>query len=184
MRARLELLELLPKGGIGVEVGVFGGDFSELALQVAQPRILHLIDPWTAIDKATHRESLYSSAARTQAQMDEMYNRVLSRFKQRIDIGQVFLHRQTSGITLEELADASLDWVYIDGDHTYDAVINDLRVSARKTKRGGLICGDDYMLGGWWQDGVVRAVHNFLAEMRGEIMILAVIEAQYILRRL
>ena len=25
-----------------------------------------------------------------------------------------------------------------------------------------MICCDDYFLGAWWKDGVVRAVHHFL----------------------
>jgi len=26
-----------------------------------------------------------------------------------------------------------------------------------------MICCDDYFLGAWWKDGVVRDVHNFLS---------------------
>ena len=31
-------------------------------------------------------------------------------------------------------------------------------------KKGGLIIGDDYSLGGWWKDGIVRAFNEFVVE--------------------
>ena len=49
LRQRRWVLELLPKGGIGAEIGVFRGHFSDLICSVAQPRKLYLIDPWTNI---------------------------------------------------------------------------------------------------------------------------------------
>src|SRR5205823_5195733 len=38
--------EILPKNGIGAELGVFKGYFSPLLLHHTQARVLHLIDPW------------------------------------------------------------------------------------------------------------------------------------------
>jgi predicted O-methyltransferase YrrM len=37
-----------------------------------------------------------------------------------------------------------IDYLYIDADHTYDGVRNDLRAWVPHVKRGGLILGDDY----------------------------------------
>jgi len=47
---------------------------------------------------------------------------------------------------------------------------------------GGLIAGDDYRLDGWWQDGVVRAVNEFVG--RHELIIDGVFGSQFILRKL
>ena len=57
-----------------------------------------------------------------------------------------------------------LDWIYIDGDHSYEACIKDLNNAKEIVKPGGLIIGDDY---GWpdakWQKkGVTKAVNEFL----------------------
>ena len=62
----------------------------------------------------------------------------------------------------------SLDFVYIDADHTQDAVKEDLRVWWPKVSRGGCLCGDDYAhvdhpVEGRY--GVVEAVNEFMAAM-------------------
>jgi hypothetical protein len=52
--------------------------------------------------------------------------------------------------------------VYIDGDHSYEAVRDDLRAWYPKLKHGGVLCGDDY----YWRDAknelsIKRAVDEF-----------------------
>ena len=54
------------------------------------------------------------------------------------------------------------DLIYIDGDHSYEAVRADLELSFAACKPGGLICVDDYVLGRWWGNSVLRAVHEVL----------------------
>lgn len=51
--------------------------------------------------------------------------------------------------------DASLDFVFIDGAHTYDAVVADIKAWLPKVKPGGIIAGHDYD-----QTGVSRAVDS------------------------
>ncbi len=56
--------------------------------------------------------------------------------------------------------DNSLDLIYIDGDHTYDAVISDMSAWWDKVNHQcGLICGDDYC----WP-GVKQACDDFFKE--------------------
>jgi predicted O-methyltransferase YrrM len=70
----------------------------------------------------------------------------------------------TSRLIREKSVEASLhflnhsvDLVYIDGDHTYESVINDLNAWWNKVSHNtGLICGDDYC----WE-GVKRACDDF-----------------------
>jgi hypothetical protein len=40
--------------------------------------------------------------------------------------------------------DNSLDWVFIDATHTYDAVISDIQVWAPKIKHAGVLSGHDF----------------------------------------
>ena len=47
------------------------------------------------------------------------------------------------------------DVVYIDAGHDYDSVKADIGAWLPKVRKGGIICGDDY-ISGW--DGVIRAV--------------------------
>jgi len=53
--------------------------------------------------------------------------------------------------------DRSLDFIFIDGSHEYEDVIEDLRVWYPKVKRGGIIAGHDYTT----YPGVRRAVDQF-----------------------
>ncbi len=164
MPARAFLAEELPKATVGAEVGVFSGDFSAHLLRVVEPQRLHLIDPWVSVDDQLRRWSLYGAGVRSQADMDQLDAGVVSRFAGQIAGGRVVVHRAPSHAALAAMPDRSLDWIYIDGDHSYEAVIADLRLSLAKVRPGGFICGDDYLPGGWWRGGVIRAVHEFLHE--------------------
>jgi predicted O-methyltransferase YrrM len=59
--------------------------------------------------------------------------------------------------------DGSVDWVFIDADHSYNAVVADILAWAPKLKTDGLLSGHDY-----WHSGVMEAVlRSFGAVSRG-----------------
>ncbi len=155
------LISMLPKGGRGAEVGVHQGDFSARLLQALAPRELLLIDPWLRADDAPGPDAGAGRGLGQQG-LDRGHESVLERFAPQVASGQVRVLRQTSAEALGALADGSLDWAYIDGDHAYEAVCEDLRLALAKVREGGLICGGSYTLGCWWNDAVVRAVNAFI----------------------
>jgi hypothetical protein len=59
----------------------------------------------------------------------------------------------------EHMADGELDYIFIDGDHSYDAVCKDLRAYWSKVKQGGIFAGHD-----WNLPDVYRAVNDFRTE--------------------
>ena len=65
----------------------------------------------------------------------------------------------TSEEAAPKIPDASLDFVYIDGDHSFDFVMLDLILWARKVRPGGMISGHDYYR--FRNGGVVPAVDVF-----------------------
>ena len=154
---RLRALSALPKNGVGAEVGVHLGNFSSFIMDIAKPKKLFLIDPWKLFDSDDYSKSWYGSRV-DQKIMDERHDQVCARFKNQVDRGKVVIIRNESRAALESLADESLDFIYIDGDHTYEGVKSDLELSLRKIKAGGIITGDDYGPGSWWAGGVKRAV--------------------------
>lgn len=182
LRAREIVLSMLPRGSDGAEIGVWKGDFSAEILSRAAPRVLHLIDPWEAREDASHQEAWYSTERGVD--MDRVHAGVCARFADQIDSETVHIHRAPATVALGTMAKHSLDWVYIDGDHSYEAVRDDLASAFQVIKPGGLICADDYRLGKWWGDGVVRAVNEFIGEQAGAVELRFAANTQVVLRKL
>jgi hypothetical protein len=161
---RREILELLPKGGIGVELGVFAGCFSRVLLQVAQPRILHLVDPWWKVFGTTYPDwGAYTDHGRLETRA--AHDAAIARSEAARGHSSFHVHVDTSIAWLQRLPDEHLDWAYLDTTHTYDDTLTELNLLAEKVSSNGFIVGDDY-----WTDpssfhyGVVRAVHAFLRQ--------------------
>jgi hypothetical protein len=172
------LLERMPEGSVCAEIGVWKGDFSEAVLREVQPRTLHLVDPWRAVDDREHEGAMYQT---DQPAMDAVHEGVCARFAAEIAAGRVIVHRTPSLDAAGAIPDETLDWVYIDGDHLYEAVRADLAAWTPKVVSGGFVCGDDYGKGGWWEGGVKRAVDEVVD--RGELELVIQARRQFILRR-
>lgn len=57
-----------------------------------------------------------------------------------------------------------LDLVYIDADHGYEAVKDDILAWSKKIRRGGILCGHDYMKEPNKHSEVSMAVNELLAD--------------------
>jgi hypothetical protein len=130
-------LDLIKEGDVCVEVGVWKGEFSEKILE-KNPKMLHLIDPWVS-QKVIQR--CYSIS---QNKMEDIFNEVDRVFG---NLPNVQIHRFRSNLVAFD--EGELDWVYIDADHSYKAVLADLEHYYPFIKKGGYLCGDDY---GLWAD--------------------------------
>jgi len=176
------VLELLAKDAVCAEIGVHTGEFSRRILRATKPREVHLVDPWKHEAGDVYRRALYGGGARGgQVEMDERHDAVVARFRSEIRRGRVIVHRGYSTDVLSRFTDASFDWVYIDGNHTYEYVKADLELCFRKVKRGGYVAGDDYTEAGWWRDGVVRAVDEFIAGQPVRVVVMR--DRQYVLEK-
>ena len=164
MRVRIDpreaLLDFLPVGSKGAEIGVHMGDFSDRILKVVRPAELHLIDPWKTFDEDRYEKSWYSAKSVAQSEMDARHKSVCHRFK---EMPAVKVHRKMSASAAAEFPDGHFDWVYIDGDHTYEGVTADIRSYGPKLKKNGLLIGDDYTFMGWWKRGVIDAFGDAIA---------------------
>ena len=67
--------------------------------------------------------------------------------------------RMTSMEAAQQVEDGSLDFVFIDGDHRFDAVMMDISLWAPKVRKGGIVSGHDYYH--FYQSGVVDAVRVY-----------------------
>ena len=179
-KSRYRLVKMLPTRGVGAEVGVWKGDFSAALLRHTRPKQLHLIDPWI-FQEDLPRAWYGGLAARSQADMDAISDGVRTRFAAEIASGTVVVHRAPSADALRRLPDGGLDWIYVDGNHLYDGVMDDLTNALPKLRPGGLLACDDYGSPGWWEDGVKRAVDAFVASGAAEAV--ADLGSQFVMRR-
>lgn len=176
------LLKRMPKNSICAEIGSWKGDFSQRILSVTKPEKLFLIDPYKYVSE--YSNAWYGGFAGGQEKMDEIYSMVISRFKDEINRNRLEIIRCDSREALNNFKDESLDWVYVDGNHTYEFVMEDLRNCWSKVKTGGYITGDDYHVPGWWEDGVTRAVDNFIEERKNSIGEIVILKNQFIIEKI
>lgn len=72
-------------------------------------------------------------------------------------LDKIQLIQSDSILASKTYTDKYFDIVYIDASHDYSSVIQDIQAWLPKVKKGGIICGDDY-IDGW--PGVVQAVNE------------------------
>lgn len=165
LNPRQTVLSSMPKGGVGAEIGVHLGDFSAQILRWANPKKFYLIDPYVYMEESKYNRSMYGGSRSSAKEMEKRYQSTRARFEAEISSGKIELLRMTSIDAAQIIKPDSLDFIYIDGDHSYDGAKSDFITYTPKLKVGGLLMGDDYSLGGWWGDGIVRALHESLVEL-------------------
>jgi hypothetical protein len=157
--ARAEFVSSLVKpGDVGAEIGVSFGIFAYHVLLQNQPSKLYLIDPW---EYGLQRDVELDPTPEKQCFRDAEYEVVCKLFA---PYSNVEIVREKSEDAVIHFPDQFFDYVYIDGEHSYDAVKRDLSNYFPKIKVGGYLIGDDY---GW--TGIAQAVQEFLSEHQNEL---------------
>jgi len=62
------------------------------------------------------------------------------------DIENIIKIKKFSSDASLDFEDNSLDAVYIDGEHDFDSVSQDIKLWSKKIKKGGILCGHDFSL--------------------------------------
>ena len=150
----VSILDKIPSNSFGAEIGVWKGDSSELFLKTTSPKELHLVDPWSFdsfaenLSEDEYRKEVEKYSKITNGKdrksfekyYDKIYQSVVLRFKSR---SNVIIHRKSSTEWFNTF-NKKLDWIYIDGDHTYNGCLNDLVNCLKVMKPNSFIFGDDY----------------------------------------
>jgi hypothetical protein len=140
----------------GAEIGVFMGWMSKFLLH--RPDIhLTMVDPWEA-DGSSYADGTGDFHAELSAeQQSRCMESALDATEFAADRRTVL--RKRSVDAAREVADGSLDFVFIDGDHSYEGVRADIAAWRGKVKPGGLLGGHDYASPKF--PGVADAVDEF-----------------------
>jgi hypothetical protein len=118
---------------VGAEIGVYKGEFIEKFCKVGLK--MYAIDPWLG----------FGGQGRTQynqERQDFLYNHACRLLGQYGDLATVI--RKKSVDALDDIPDGSLDFVYIDGNHEFPFVAQDIYEWTFKVRKGGIIAGHDY----------------------------------------
>jgi hypothetical protein len=142
---------------IVVEIGVAkGGFFHQVNKLLGEFDLWVGVDPFEVYDN--NRQIPYKGE-----EAEKQYQRALEREK---NFKSYQLIRDTSEGASKLFEDNSIGAVYIDGDHRYEYVKQDIELWYPKVKPGGLVSGDDYS-----DEPVVRAVNEVVGEpaVRGRV---------------
>ena len=121
------------KLNVGVEVGVMQGRNIDRILRSRTHFKFYGVDPWVLTSEYAHWNKKMISKHEAEAKtVDEKYGR-------RCELIKAF-----SVEGAKQFDPSSIDLVFIDGAHTYDAVRQDIDAWLPKLKPGGIISGHDY----------------------------------------
>ena len=149
------MYDIIPKGGVGAELGVCRGSNAAQLYFRAKPAILFLVDTW--------KEATYIRPPHDDPNLwyGDHYDSVADIFKDEVSKGRVVLRKQPTTSFLSSLEDNCLDWVYVDANHHYQVVSRELDLAVKKVKSGGYIMGHDYMTNPRvWGTSIIRAVNE------------------------
>lgn len=156
LKSRLALAEYFRDQGfkIGAEVGVFDGYFSEHLCRTISNLKLYSVDPWEVYPGyRDHKFEQSMRAAETKAH-------------ERLAPYNVEIIKKYSVDAAKDVPNGSLDFVYIDANHEYSHVKQDIELWAPKVRKGGIVAGDDYYMTRAGNMGVLRAAQEY-AEANG-----------------
>ena len=179
VRVREFVLEIMPKDGICAEIGVLHGQFSDRILEITRSRKLYLIDPYLfALYKTKQQVETGLAEQAGQDDMDNRYVHVYRKFEHEVFTGQVSFIRAKSAAACRIFGKGFFDWIYIDGDHTVEGALADLRNYTPLVKSGGYIAGDDINRPPF---GVTEALALFMQDDLCENIMIK--DCQFILRK-
>lgn len=138
--------DTLGEGCVGVEIGIWDGGNASVAIPYIKPKKYYMVDPYREWDGCKFK----------QCEFDSVYSKMFSKFS---TIPEAVILKTTS-LEASKIIENDLDFVYIDGAHDYENKILDLKIWYNKIRKGGIICGDDYLI-----PSVIKAVDDFAAEM-------------------
>jgi len=142
------LLKDIPTCGDMLEIGCFAGESTLMFWQSGKFKRIFAVDPWSQkFRDRNNKEKPYNKM------YDDMEWAERS-FDQRMKGCNVVKLKGTISEFLHVIP--PLDFVYIDGNHSYDFVKNDIIQAKKLIRKCGIIAGHDYLL-----PDVKKAVDEF-----------------------
>lgn len=127
----------------GVEIGVLNGNTAHRIL-AARPLMFHImIDPWEVPEEgSSYALSGDDNSSKPQEAHETAYEKTIACTAFAAD--RIEIIRDYAQNVVDKYPDESFDYIFIDGDHSYDGVKRDIAAWKSKVKKGGWIGGHDY----------------------------------------
>jgi hypothetical protein len=132
---------------IGCEIGVHRAGYSKVILDTIPESHLHCIDPW-----GTYRDSHFTEDG--QNKNFDIAMKTISAYGDRVTV-----HRNYSQDIHANFKDGELDFLFIDGMHTFDGCALDLIYYVPKVRKGGMVAVHDYCA--QRRGGVIESVDGY-----------------------
>jgi len=124
------------------EIGVYRGDFAQVLLRKCEGLTrYYMIDPWK------HLPEWNKPANHPDAQLEAYYQE--AKAKTDFAAGKRRILRGKTTEVIDQIAEQTLDFAYIDGDHTLKGITIDLISLYPKVRTGGFLTGDDFTRSIW-----------------------------------
>ena len=161
-RAVYFLVRRIRKNGMrAAEIGVHRGETSLALLNHIPELFLYMVDPWQTFDEThSYWQSGDAMAHYSLAQQESCFE--VAKSSTGFARERRCILRMESVAASRRIDDASLDFVFIDAEHTYPAVVSDILHWWPKLCAGGILCGHDYGT----SHEVVEAVERFSQLLR------------------
>ena len=163
--AALGLISMLKNIGseiVGCEIGVAHG-FNIVYFLDELPNLkkVYAIDPFILYDKDGDRQGIPGIflSQNNANNIKFMFEKNISPYGNRVE----FIEKFSSEAAID-IKDNSLDYVFIDGEHSYESVSEDIVNYYNKVKPGGIFSGHDIS----WP-GVAKAVKEFAIKHKKQI---------------
>lgn len=140
------------------EIGVFRGESSLAMLNYCDVEKIYLIDPF--------EKSIADALNPTDGTNIKITNSLFEETNKKLEpfLDKIVYLKELSDTACEKIKDEELDFVFIDGCHTYECVYKDLINYYPKVKKGGIIAGDDFS--NKFDDfGIIDAVNDVLPSL-------------------
>jgi len=155
----------LPKDSKVVEIGSYRGESTKVWAENYSD--VTAIDPWDFIVTSDTLKDFVNHLDKHKDRIDwnnltTLLTGVEHSFDEAMKPYNITKLKMRSNEAIKQFEDQSIDMVYIDAMHDYDAVLKDITLWFPKIKDGGFVSGHDFDEERW--PGVVKAVHDLLGE--------------------
>lgn len=141
---------------VGAEIGVFRGEHAKQLLENLDIKKLYLVDLYKCYPQYEASAEILGGLGKARKEAKKELEEHMSKIAWLIE---------RSETAVKKFSDGGLDFVYIDGNHAYRFVKQDVGLWSKKVKKGGLVGGHDYDE----RHGVIPAVTDFAVKNKVDI---------------